>query len=219
MPDTTSQTKPETQVPAPLLVTKGTLKGWSACGDGYRWFLAKFPDGAAYPAVMKALRDDNRHDDMRWLTKQAYRDWLARPGFVQAETATTDEMVQALVTAPAPSVDVAGDPSGSGARIGSSGSDAQIGSSGSDARIGSSGYAARIGSSGNDARIEATGANAVVAVAGQRAVVTLGEGGCAALAWHDGIRTRFLMIYVGEDGIEADVAYTVRDGNAVRAEG
>ncbi|MBP8296372.1 MAG: hypothetical protein KAX84_09720 [Burkholderiales bacterium] len=96
--------------------------------------------------------------------------------------------------------------SGNGARIGSSGNDARIGSSGNDARIGSSGYGARIGSSGNDATI---------ACAARDAVVTLGPGGCAALAWHDGKRVRFATIYEGEDGIKAGAAYRVRDGRVV----
>ena len=36
--------------------------------------------------------------------------------------------------------------------------------------------------------------------------------------WWDGKRTRLVVGYVGEDGIEPDVAYTVRDGALVRAE-
>jgi hypothetical protein len=35
--------------------------------------------------------------------------------------------------------------------------------------------------------------------------------------YHDGKRTRFAIGYVGEDGIEAGVAYTVKNGKLVAA--
>ncbi|WP_211351707.1 hypothetical protein [Brenneria nigrifluens] len=101
--------------------------------------------------------------------------------------------------------------SGYGARIGSSGYGARIGSSGYGARIGSSGYGARIGSSGYGARIEATGEKPIIAAAGSVSRLALGEGGCAAVPYSDGERTRFAIAYVGENGIKAGVAYCVND--------
>jgi hypothetical protein len=89
-----------------------------------------------------------------------------------------------------------------------------IGSSGRSARIGSSGDSAQIGSSGDSARIVAEGANAVIACAGS-ATVTAGTGGAICIPYHDGKRTRFAVGYVGEDGIEAGVAYTVKNGKLV----
>ncbi|MFU7837992.1 hypothetical protein ACNAQH_27875, partial [Raoultella planticola] len=108
---------------------------------------------------------------------------------------------------------------GDSAQIGSSGYYARIGSSGDSAQIGSSGYYAQIGSSGYSARITASGKNSVVACAGSMKRIVLGEGGCAAVPWHDGERTRFSIAYVGENGIEANIPYRLNDeGQFVRAE-
>ena len=179
-----------TDIPAPEApqVTTDFLKKWSACADGFRWFKGQFPTGtASYPEVMEALRQAIRHGDMMWLANQAYEAWLSKPGFVRTETDATDRMVMNLTTTKMPSANIKTED------------------------------AAQIGSSGNAARIEAAGENAVVAIAGTAATVTLGPNGCAAIAWHDGMRTRFATLYVGEGGIEAGVAYRVRDGEIVRA--
>ncbi|HDX8968377.1 TPA: hypothetical protein RQO16_005472, partial [Klebsiella oxytoca] len=109
--------------------------------------------------------------------------------------------------------------SGDSAQIGSSGYSARIGSSGDSAQIGSSGDSAQIGSSGDSAQITASGKNSVVACAGSLKRIVLGEGGCAAVPWHDGERTRFAIAYVGENGIEANTPYRLNDeGQFVRAE-
>ena len=109
------------------------------------------------------------------------------------------------------------DPSGDYAQIGSSGYSAKIGSSGDSAKIGSSGDYAQIGSSGYSAKIIASGKDAVIACAGLYATVTAGEGGAICIPYHDGKRTRFVVGYVGEDGIEAGVAYRAEAGKLVAA--
>jgi len=106
--------------------------------------------------------------------------------------------------------------SGHNARIGSSGYNARIGSSGYNARIGSSGNYAQIGSSGNYAQIVAEGKDAVIACAGS-AIVMAGPGGAICIPYSDGTRTRFAIGYVGEDGIEAGVAYRAEAGKLVKA--
>jgi hypothetical protein len=105
--------------------------------------------------------------------------------------------------------------SGHSAQIGSSGDSAKIGSSGHSAKIGSSGDYAKIGSSGHSAKIEATGARAVVASAGFNCTAKAGKDGAICLTWHDGKRARFVVGYVGEDGIEAGVAYRAEAGKLV----
>ncbi|EPG6439459.1 protein YdhT, partial [Klebsiella aerogenes] len=78
---------------------------------------------------------------------------------------------------------------------------------------------AQIGSSGNYAQITASGAESVVACAGSIQRVVLGEGGCVAVPWHDGERTRFAVAYVGENGIEANTPYYLNDeGQFVKIE-
>ncbi|WNM08405.1 hypothetical protein RI056_16330 [Komagataeibacter nataicola] len=106
--------------------------------------------------------------------------------------------------------------SGYGAQAGFSGDDARAGFSGYGAQAGFSGDDARAGFSGNDARAECTGENATIAFAGMNGSVSLGKGGAASLAYYDGTRTRFINIYEGEDGIEAGVLYTVKNGEVVR---
>ncbi|WP_419879782.1 hypothetical protein [Citrobacter braakii] len=276
-----------------MQITKEQVKNWSACTDGYRWFLEKFPQGGAYADVHGALMTDKRFDDARWLVDKMYRTFLDSAEFIKAETAATDQMTKELTSVESPS-DVAEGENNSGdyarigssgdyakigssgyyaqigssgdyAQIGSSGDYAQIGSSGDYAQIGSSGYSARIGSSGDYARIgssgdysrigssgysarigssgdyaqigssgdyaqigssgdyaqigssgdyaqiTASGKNAVVACAGSVKRIVLGEGGCVAVPWHDGERTRFAVAYVGENDIEADTPYCLND--------
>lgn len=74
-------------------------------------------------------------------------------------------------------------------------------------------------SSGYYARITASGKNSVVACAGSVKRIVLGEGGCVAVPWHDGERTRFIVAYVGENGIEANTPYCLNDeGRFVKIE-
>ena len=185
-----------------MQITKEQVKNWHACTDGYRWFLEKFPQGGAYADVHGALVADKRFDDARWLVDKMYRTFLDSAEFVRAETAATDKMVSELTNMPQPSDQVEGE-----------------NSSGDDARIGSSGDDAQIGSSGNYAQITASGAESVVACAGSIQRVVLGEGGCVAVPWHDGERTRFAVAYVGENGIEANTPYYLNDeGQFVKIE-
>jgi hypothetical protein len=44
-----------------------------------------------------------------------------------------------------------------------------------------------------------------------------GDGGCFCLTYHDGKRNRMLVGYVGEDGIEPNVAYKCENGKLVKA--
>ena len=177
------KSKPHT----PLKITKELLKPWSPCSDGYRWFIAKFPQGEAYTAVQKALRDDKRFDDARWLTDKVWNNLiLDQPQTTADVTANHDaEALDIIASTAAIEVNVPANgkviesdggkddaqigSSGYGARIGSSGNDAQIGSSGNGARIGSSGNDAQIGSSGNDARIGSSGYGAQIGSSGNGA--------------------------------------------------
>ena len=224
------KSKPHT----PLKITKELLKPWSPCSDGYRWFIAKFPQGEAYTAVQKALRDDKRFDDARWLTDKVWNNLiLDQPQTTADVTANHDaEALDIIASTAAIEVNVPANgkviesdggkddaqigSSGYGARIGSSGYDAQIGSSGYGAQIGSSGNGARIGSSGNDAQINAEGTNAVIACAGLHNRAKAGANGALALAWADEAagRIRIAVGYVGES-LKADTWYEIKAGKFV----
>ena len=206
------KSKPHT----PLKITKELLKPWSPCSDGYRWFIAKFPQGEAYTAVQKALRNDKRFDDARWLTDKVWNNLiLDQPQTTADVTANHDaEALDIIASTAAIEVNVPAN----GKVIESDGGkdDARIGSSGNDARIGSSGYGARIGSSGNGARINAEGTNAVIACAGLHNRAKAGANGALALAWADEAagRIRIAVGYVGES-LKADTWYEIKAGKFV----
>ncbi|AQS90490.1 hypothetical protein A0U94_05395 [Gluconobacter albidus] len=223
----------------PTEITLLRIREWGACGDGRDWFREKFPQGGDYGLVMNALYDDRRFVDAQWLASKVFaeiKDTAAIVGSevsaIQSATKGKDESgnyARIGSSGDDARIGSSGDDarigssgnyarigsSGNYARIGSSGDDARIGSSGNYARIGSSGNYARIGSSGYGAQIECEGKNAVVASAGWHTQVTLGENGCASLVWHDGERSRFTHLYVGEDGVEAGVAYRLDDAGKV----
>lgn len=100
---------------------------------------------------------------------------------------------------------------GNGVIIESRGDYAKIDTSGNEVPIYSWGNDAQIGISGDDAQISAKGKNPVVTCSSQVERIILGEGGCAAIAYHDGSRTRFAIAYVGENGIKSNTPYHLND--------
>ena len=55
-----------------LQITKDRVKSWAACSDGYRWFLGKFPEGAEFVPVYRALISDKRGGDADWLVGKLF---------------------------------------------------------------------------------------------------------------------------------------------------
>ena len=55
-----------------IKITKDRVKAWAACYDGYRWFLEKFPDGAEFAHVYRALISDKRGEDADWLVGKLF---------------------------------------------------------------------------------------------------------------------------------------------------
>ena len=55
-----------------LQITKDRVKSWAACSDGYRWFLGKFPEGAEFVSVYRALIAEKRGDDADWLVGKLF---------------------------------------------------------------------------------------------------------------------------------------------------
>ena len=61
-----------------MKITKSKLHGWSACNDGYEWFLRRFPDGEAdYQDVLNALVEDGQLSYAHWLINHAGPDYDA----------------------------------------------------------------------------------------------------------------------------------------------
>jgi len=80
-----------------MRITKELLKEWSACHDGYRWFLAKFPQGGDVQEVGAALREDNRTDDASWLTSNVFAHFIKAPEFIGSYTEGEVKAVLKLV--------------------------------------------------------------------------------------------------------------------------
>lgn len=55
-----------------LQITKDRVKSCAACSDGYRWFLGKFPEGAEFAPVYRALIADKRGADADWLVGKLF---------------------------------------------------------------------------------------------------------------------------------------------------
>ncbi len=152
-----------------MQITKNLLKPWSPCTEVYEWFIAKFPQGAEFTAVQKALREDERFDDARWLTDKVWINLiLETPALISDVIADHKaETLEIIADTTAPKVKVltadelaTGATNDGGKRnswIGASGHATRIGASGDFTRIGASGHATRIGASGDYTQIGASG--------------------------------------------------------------
>ena len=87
--------------------------------------------------------------------------------------------------------------------------------SGNASRLAASGNASRLAASGYDSRLAASGNASRLAASGYASSLKLGPNGAGALAWRDGKRPRFTVLYVGEDGIEAEVWYRLDSAGKV----
>ena len=147
----------------PLQITKEKLRDWSACTDGYQWFLKKFPQGAAYTEVSAALRADKRYADDTWLASNAFRSLFNAPelieNFVKAD-------VDALIAAVQPSIDSRLAASGNDSALAASGNDSRLAAFGNDSRLAASGYDSTLAASGNGSRLAASGNDSRLAASG-----------------------------------------------------
>ena len=92
--------------------------------------------------------------------------------------------------------------------------------SGYSSQLAASGDSSKLAASGNSSKLAASGKKSVVMAAATECTAKVGDDGCIALAWWDSSAERFRVAvgYVGEDGIEANVEYRVRDGKLARVE-
>jgi len=199
-----------------MQITKELLKEWSACRDGYGWFVSKFPQGAAYTEVSAALRADKRYADDTWLASNAFRFLFNAPelieNFVKAD-------VDALIAAVQPSIDsrLAASgygstlaASGYGSTLAASGNYSALAASGNDSRLAASGNGSTLAASGNYSALEAKGNCSVAMAAGLGSIAAAGEKGAFAIAWKDSSeQMRIAVGIVGENGIKASVLYCV----------
>ena len=219
-------------------ITKDLLRSWSACADGYAYFLEHWSDGSTYAAVQAKLREDRKTDWSVWLTAHVWEAAIADPSssiaaLAQAEvdeaiTTTKDSPNSAsgyfskaassgnYSTAASSGDGSTAASSGDGSTAASSGYGSTAASSGYGSKAASSGYYSKAASSGDRSTAAVQGANTIAMVAGLGGQAKAGPNGCIALCWYDGKRNRIVAGYVGEEGIEADTLYRVADGKLVK---
>ena len=171
-----------------LQITKDRVKSWAACSDGYRWFLGKFPEGAEFVPVYRALITDKRGDDADWLVGKLFD-----------ELDTTTRVKQTAIIAGADAVAIA-------AQVAAG---AEAATTGDRANAATTGYWANAATTGNWANAATTGKHAVAAALGIEAKAKAGAGGAIVLTHRndDGDLICIRAAMVGQDGIKPDVWY------------
>jgi hypothetical protein len=108
---------------------------------------------------------------------------------------------------------------GYGSHLAASGDGSHLAASGHSSHLAASGYRSHLAASGYGSHLAASGEHSVCVAARPVASISAGPGGLLAAPWHDGTRWRLAVGYVGENGIEPNVAYRVDDrGRFVRVE-
>ena len=185
-------------VPDKLAITKDRLKAWSACSDGYRWFLEHFPQGGQFAAVHAALNADKRYSDADWLLDRVFADLDTGERVRQtvltsgADAAAIEKLAQAggpddAVTTGEGANAVT---TGEGANAVTTGEGANAATTGEGANAATTGYMANAATTGEGANAATTGYRANAATTGYRAnaattgymanAATTGEGAVAA---------------------------------------
>ena len=142
----------------------------------------------------------DRSDDKKWAaTDITISCELALPALI----ADAIKFVKALVK----SDDDVQAASGYNSELAASGNYSQLAASGYNSQLAASGYNSKLVASGNSSQLVASGGSSVVSASGYHSTALAGEDGAICLAYWDGKRPRFAIGYVGEDGIEAGVAY------------
>ena len=189
-----------------LQITKDRVKSWAACSDGYRWFLGKFPEGAEFVPVYRALLTDKRGDDADWLVGKLFD-----------ELDTTTRVKQTAIIAGADAVAIAAQVA-AGAEAATTGDRANAATTGNWANAATTGYWANAATTGDRANAATTGDRANAATTGKHAVAAAlgieakakaGAGGAIVLTHRndDGDLICIRAAMVGQDGIKPDVWY------------
>ena len=183
-----------------LQITKDRVKSWAACSDGYRWFLGKFPEGAEFVPVYRALIADKRGDDADWLVGKLFD-----------ELDTTTRVKQTAIIAGADAVAIAAQVA-AGAEAATTGNWANAATTGNWANAATTGYRANAAT---------TGEHAISAALGIEGKAKAGIGGAIVLCCrnHNGELISIRAGKVGENGIKPDVWYSLdKSGEFVEVE-
>ena len=200
-------------VAGPLAITKERVKAWSACADGYRWFLEKFSQGGEFAEVYASLQADKRYDDSVWLADRVFAE-LDAPAQVQ-QTVLISGADKAKIEKAAAE---AGTSEGVTATTGEG---ANAATTGDWANAATTGNWANAATTGEGANAATTGNWAVAAALGYGAKAKAGAGGAIVIVKRssNGALLHIFASKVGENGIEPDKWYEIdAEGNPVEAE-
>ena len=209
-----------------LQITKERVKAWSACADGYHWFLDKFPQGGEFAEVYAALQLDKKYDDSVWLADKVFFE-LDAPAKVQqtvlisgadkakiektvadgAEGTTTGDCANAATTGDRANAATTGD----WANAATTGDWANAATTGEGANAATTGYRANAATTGDRANAATTGAHAVAAAFGIEVRAKSSAGGAIVLVCRNnsGELLQIRASKVGENGIKPDVFYAL----------
>ena len=99
--------------------------------------------------------------------------------------------------------------SGKCSQLATSGNHSKLAASGSYTKLTASGESSKLATSGKYNKLAASGNDSVCVAASPGSIARAGVGGAIALTYHDGVRYRIAVAYVGEDGIKPNVDYYV----------
>jgi len=184
-----------------LTITADLLKSWSACADGYQWFLKNYQQGATFGEINDALRADKRYSDSSWLVNRVFA------AAVQDVSIVAASVKQMGADAAAIEKQVAETPVG---ETSASGYGSKLAASGNGSQLAASGNYSQLAASGNYSKLAASGSKSIV-LGVYSCTASAGKDGAIALCWFDGKRPRIAVAYVGENGIKANTIYRVSD--------
>jgi len=99
--------------------------------------------------------------------------------------------------------------SGENCKLAASGNGSKLAASGSYIKLTASGIGSKLATSGKYNQLAASGNDSVCMAASPGSTARAGAGGAIALTYHDGVRYRIAVAYVGEKGIKPNVDYYV----------
>ena len=184
------------------LITKERVKAWSACSDGYKWFLDNYnPAEAEFSPVYQHLIKDKRPDDA---------DWLMGKLFDELDTDTRVKLVVQIAGADAKLI---AEQQSAGAQGITSADEANAATTGYRANAATTGESANAATTGESANAATTGKHAVAAALGIASKAKASEGGAIVLVHRndDGELLAIRASKVGENGIEPDVWYELNE--------
>jgi hypothetical protein len=220
-----------------LTITADLLKSWSACADGYQWFLKNYQQGATFGEINDALRADKRYSDSSWLVNRVFAAAVQDVSIVAASVkqmgADAAAIEKQVAETPVGETSASGNDSqlaasgygsklaasGNGSQLAASGYGSQLAASGNGSQLAASGNYSQLAASGNYSKLAASGNYSKLAASGSKSIVlgvysctaSAGKDGAIALCWFDGKRPRIAVAYVGENGIKANTIYRVSD--------